>query len=178
MGMEIRELAEFRIEADLKEKIGEILRATFEGYPRGKTFLQQTPSFRLLAFDGQKLCGHMAVHHREISSQGKSHTIFGIADLCVLGPARKKGIASSLIHALEALAVTNEVEFLVLITDVHQFYLKNGFHTANNRCCWLVLQNNQSFGLVKRRVEDGLMYKEIGDSTWPKGEIDLMGHVF
>jgi len=178
MKTEITEIKEYKLEPDTAAEIACLLQQSFEGYPDGRHFLHQLPSFRLIVRNGSNLEGHVAIHHRIISSDEMIYNIFGIADLCVNTGARKSGIASALLDELEKIATEAQIDFLVLVTNVHKFYTKKGFEKAENVCRWVMVQNNKSLGLVRRRVEDGLMYKKLSDLPWPKNELDLMGHVF
>ncbi|TVR81565.1 MAG: GNAT family N-acetyltransferase [Saprospirales bacterium] len=178
MDLEIREINEYRLNPMLAAEIACLLQLSFTGYPAGKHFLHQIPSFRILAIESDEIIGHVAIHHRVISSDGEIFNVFGIADLCVAEENRKAGVAGEMLDRLEIIAVESGIDFLVLLTNVHDFYLKKGFQKADNPCRWMMIQNNHSLGLVRRRVEDGLMYKQMNDVEWPVKEIDLMGHVF
>ncbi|TVR89876.1 MAG: N-acetyltransferase [Saprospirales bacterium] len=178
MKIQIREIKEYKLDPEMAAKIAYLLQGSFSGYPRGKHFLHQLPSFRLLAESKDTLEGHVAIHHRIISCGEMIYNIFGISDLCVTEKSRKTGIATDLMTKLEQMAVEAQIDFLVLVTNVHEFYAKNGFERAENVCRWVMVQNNKSLGLVRRRVEDGLMYKKLSDLDWPNGELDLMGHIF
>nr|MBS0037120.1 GNAT family N-acetyltransferase [Saprospiraceae bacterium] len=176
--MNISKISECDIEENLSGEIEKILQSSFEGYPVGRTFFHQLPSFRVLGYEGKNLIGHLSVYHRVISSEGKFYEIFGIGDLCVKRDNQSTGVAGALIQFLENQARKSEVNFLMLVTDVNEFYLKKGFVEAGNICCWLMMQNNRSLGLVRRRLEGGFMYREVGKTSWPKSEIDLLGHIF
>lgn len=162
----------------LAAEIALLLQRSFAGYPAGKHFLHQIPSFRILAMENDEIIGHVAIHHRVISSEGSIFNVFGIADLCVSEGNRKGGVAGNLLERLEVIAEQSGIDFLLLLTNVDEFYLKKGFQKADNPCRWMMVQNNHSLGLVRRRVETGLMYKKMNDVEWPGKEIDLMGHVF
>ena len=176
--MQIQKVIEHTVNSDLSSKIADLLQRSFEGFPKGRIFFQQLPSFRIVVAENNTLIGHLAVHHRIISSNGVVFPIFGITDLCVAEMNQNSGIASSMLNYLEELAENSNIDFLMLVSGKNEFYLKRGFQLASNVCCWVMIQNNRSIGLVRRRVENGFMYRSIKDKVWPDGEIDLLGHVF
>lgn len=176
--MIIKEIPEYNLSKETVGDIAQLLQRSFEGYPSGQVFFQQLPSFRLLGMDGDELMAHMSVIHRVIASGGEPFRIFGIGDLCVKKENQHSGLGSSLISHLQDLAKKRGIDFLMLVSESNNFYVKHGFEVAENTCCWLMMQNNRSLGLVRRKLEGGFMYKEVGSKKWPEGEIDLLGHVF
>lgn len=156
-----------------------LLKNCFTDYPSGRSFLHQIPAFRWLVYDQyQQLIAHLAVIHRMINIGGTSASIFGISDLCVAPIAERNGLASHLIHKLEEKAIKSNIGFILLFARDHQLYLKNKYQLVNNSCRWLMIHNHCSFGLGARRIEKALMYKQIGNTSWNDGVVDLLGPAF
>ncbi|TVQ43593.1 MAG: GNAT family N-acetyltransferase [Saprospirales bacterium] len=176
--MQIKHLYEHYLDEELRRDIAELLSESFDGYPKGRVFFHQIPALRILAFQGDTLTGHLAIDHRIIHSGGVNFNIFGIVDLCVGKGYREAGLASGMLKYLHDLAKKSSIDFLMLVSGANEFYLNRGFSIANNVCCWMMVQNNRSIGLVRRKLEEGLMYKAVGDKVWPETEIDLLGHIF
>lgn len=176
--MQIKHLYEHNLVEELRREIAELLSDSFDGYPNGRVFFHQIPALRILASKNNTLIGHLAVDHRVIHSGGVNFSIFGIVDLCVGKEYREAGLATDMLKYLYDLAEKSGIDFLMLVSGANEFYLKRGFSIANNVCCWMMVQNNRSIGLVRRKLEEGLMYKAVGDKVWPETEIDLLGHIF
>jgi predicted N-acetyltransferase YhbS len=176
--MQINHFYEHNLNEDLSRKIAELLSESFDGYPKGRVFFHQIPAFRILAREGQELIGHLAVDHRIINSGGVFFRIFGIVDLCVKESMRQSGLATAMLVYLQELAKKSNIDFLLLVSGSNDFYLNRGFKIASNVCCWMMIQNNRSIGLVRRKLEEGFMFKAVSDKIWPETEIDLLGHIF
>lgn len=176
--MRIEKINEYELSSAQTLGISDLFNAVFEGYPEGLIYYNQVPDFRYLAWHENKLSGHVGVQHRKICVGGNILSVFGLVDLCVASDKQLSNVGSSLIQAVEQLAMKNSIEFLVLTSKEDEFYLKNGFHVATNPCRWLVIHNHQSMGVLKRTLNHGLMVKPLQNTIWPEGEIDFMGHMF
>jgi hypothetical protein len=176
--MKIDKIPEYELSKDQTSAIGELFKAVFEGYPEDFIYYNQVPDFRFLAWNDDKLVGHVGVHFRKICVGGTILSVFGIVDLCVATDNQLTNVGSNLIHEVYDLGLKNNVDFLVLTSDEDEFYLKNGFQVVKNPCRWLVIHNHVSMGVLKRTLNHGLMVKPINQATWPAGELDFMGHMF
>ncbi len=176
--MIITRIEEFQIIEAVQQAISQLLATAFSTYPPGRTYYKQKPSFRYLAWEDDKLIGHLAVEHRMISIGGRETPIFGIADLCISPNHQQKQIASELLQQLEQLGKSHGIQFLLLVAQEHGVYLKNGFRLVHNPCKWLIIQEHQSLGLGHRKLKDCLMVKALGPLKWSDGLVDFMGHIF
>ena len=177
--MRIERIEEFRIHAEVKQAIRELFKLSFPDYPKDQIYFKQIPDFRYLCWQDQILVGHMAIEHRLISLDNKLAKIFGVVDLCVAPAFQRQHIASELLKELESLAMDNEIDFIVLLAKNHELYKNNGFETHNNICRWLIIHESQSFGIARRRVDNSLMVKVIGDrAQWQSGQVDFLGPIF
>ncbi len=176
--MKTTRIEEFKVSPDQKKAIETLLRKCFSEYPRGRSYYKQLPSFRYLAYDGDKLIGHMGVEHRMMKAGNEVCSVFGIADICVDTDYQHQKVGSSLIKKLEKLGKKNKVDFMLLMADDHQLYLKNDFEIISNTCRWLMINEHQTLGVGHRKIEDCIMVKSLNGKTWGNGLIDFLGHIF
>jgi GNAT superfamily N-acetyltransferase len=169
---------ESRIGEQLKLRISGLLAQSFPGYPSGRIYYRQLPSFRYLASAGGELVGHLAVEHRMINAGGTHACIFGIADLCVEAQYQSRQIGSGLLQAAETDARNEGIDFLVLISDEHGFYERAGFRVADNICRWVSIGDHVSIGLVQGRLPGSLLVKPLGGKKWGEGVVDFLGYMF
>ena len=176
--MKIQRIEEFLIDDKIHSHIRELLDHSFSGYPEERTYFKQLPHFRFLCWDQEKLIGHMAVDHRVINNNGQVHPIFGVIDLCVAEAYQHKKIASNLLENLEEIGTSNGIDFIVLMAKNHQLYKSKDFQLKKNICQWMVINSHQTYGVVRRRVEQSLMIKPLGDKYWDAGLVDFLGPAF
>ncbi len=171
-------IEEIQIGAKQQSAIYNLLKDAFGAYPHDRIYANQLPSFRFLVWDKNTLIGHMAVEYRTINIGQETAKVFGIADLCVDKNYQHKNIATTLLQQLEELGQKSFIDFILLIAPDHGVYEKNGFQLVDNPCRWLMINNHQTFGVGNRKIEDCLLVKQIGSTSWPAGLVDLLGHIF
>ena len=174
----IEKIEEYELSSHQHQLIKFLLQQAFPSYPTTKSFFNQLPNFRFLAWQKEQLIGQMGVAHRLITLNGSSYKIFGIIDICVDTAFQSKEIASTFLNQLENIAKSTEVDFLVLISKDHQLYLKNGFQLVENIGKWLIVHNRQTLGVAHRRLDDCLMIKSIQNKRWEEGTVDFLGAIF
>lgn len=176
--MTIQRIEELFIDIPTREAIHSLLEDSFPDYPQGQTYYKQLPDFRYLAWEAQELIGHMAIEHRLINNDGQILRIFGIADLCVAKSFQRQRIATKLIQQLLELSQTIGIDFILLIAEEDTFYHQIGFHPVQNNCQWVLIHRHETFGVVQRRMDSGLMIKGVSEKNWRNGKVDFLGHVF
>jgi GNAT superfamily N-acetyltransferase len=169
---------ESKINEHLRLQISALLAQSFPGYPSGRIYYRQLPSFRYLASAGEELVGHLAVEHRMINAGGAPASIFGLADLCVEARKQSMQIGSGLLQALEKDARSEGIDFLVLVSGERGFYERAGFRVENNICRWVSIGDHISVGLVQGRLPGSLLVKPLGDKKWGEGVVDFLGYMF
>jgi len=175
---EIVRKEESGIGQQLKLSISQLLGQSFPGYPSGRIYYRQLPSFRYLASDGDELVGHLAVEHRMINAGGVPASIFGIADHCVAAGWQHRKIGSALLKAAEEDAISGEIDFLVLISSERGFYEQAGFSVEGNICRWVSIGDHVSIGLVQGRLPGSLLVKPLSGKKWGEGVVDFLGYMF
>ncbi len=176
--MELERIEEFQIAEATHLAIQQLLEEAFSGYPEGRSFFKQLPDFRYLLWQGDQLAAHMAVEHRLINNADQLLHIFGVADLCVAASFQQRKLASRLLEELTQLGKQHRIDFLVLQANEAKLYENNGFQPQENLCQWLLITQNKTLGVARRRIEHSLMVKPLGDKIWKPGLVDFLGHVF
>lgn len=176
--MMVQRLEEFQISDDVRKSIRRLMESCFADYPGNRIYFKQLPNFRYLVWENDQLIAHMAVEHRMISNNGIPFQIFGIADLCVATEFQHQKHASHLLQLLEELGRKNGIDFVVLNATEFQLYKNNGFQLVENICTWLVIQSHRTIGVVRRRLDQSLMVKALGEKQWQAGDLDFLGYAF
>lgn len=176
--IQIIRVEEYRIGEELKLQISSLLAGSFPGYPSGRVYYRQLPSFRYLAMAGKQLLGHLAAEHRMINAGGLPASIFGISDLCVDKDHQSLQIGSRLLQTLEKDALGERIDFLLSIGSERSFYERLGFRVADNVCRWMSIGDHISIGLVQGRLPGSLLVKPLGDKKWGEGVVDFLGYMF
>ncbi len=175
--LQFEKIAEYEIQKETHSKIQTLLQQSFDAYPQ-RSYYKQVPNFRWLVWDGANLVGQMGVEHRIITLDGEPTRIFGVVDLCIHPNYRSAAIATHLIRKLEELGIKSEVDFIVLFADNHSLYIKNGFEHVTNLCKWMMINEHKTLGVARRRLNDCILVKPLGDKKWTTGEVDFLGIVF
>ena len=176
--MKLQRLEEFQLDGKKKAAIRNLFDHCFPDYPKGQIYYKQLPNFRYLAWDANTLIGHLAVDHRVINNGGKVLHIFGVVDLCVLPIYQHRRIASDMLKVLEQLAKENGIDCVLLVAADATLYENNGYRYISNTCRWVLINNHQTLGVIKRNLPDSLMVKILSEVNWNDGELDFLGAVY
>lgn len=107
--MQIDEKIEYDIKPQVHQKITELRNRCFPKNSKDRSYFKQLPHFRYLAYEDGILVGQMGVDHRVISVSEQVFIIFGVIDLCVSSDYQDRGIASTLLKRLSALAEDKQI---------------------------------------------------------------------
>ena len=176
--MNIERIEELKISATKRKEIHQLLDNCFPGYPKGRTYYKQLPSFRYLAYQEEKLIGHLSVEHRMIAIDQKPFAIFGVTDVCVAKEFRQKSIGATLLNKVEDLGKNHQIDFILLTATEHDLYLKNGYELHSNTCRWLFINDHQTLGVKNQHLAEALLIKPLGVQKWSDGMVDFLGTVF
>ncbi len=177
LDVNIQTLPEWLLGEEARDAISELLQASFEGYPEETISIYQKPSMRLLAYYKEQLIGHTAIDYRFIASEGKKYPVLGLTDFCVLNSFQDAHVGKAILEEVEKLSTATSVDFVLLNATNPRFYEKNGYQVVSNSCRWLLINNGVSMGVLRRSLKNSLAVKAVGQSPWPKGEIDFLGHM-
>lgn len=176
--MKIIKKIEYNITPILHGEITRLKNDCFPEHSKPRSYFKQLPHFRFLAYEDDKLVGHMGVDHRVISVGESIFTIFGVIDLCVSSQYERRGIASKMLCKVSSLATQKGIDFLFLVADNHKLYEKNGFLMISTFLSWLRISDHKNYGVAVERIENELMIKQIGSKAWPDEPVDLLGYLF
>jgi len=127
----VERIEELRLSQTQEEQIAQLVDETFSVDFQGRSFFQNRHHCRFLAFQHDKLVGHLAIAYRAIHMGARRTDIIGIGEVAVALNARKQGIASELVQcALEEGQLAN-ADFAMLF-GTEKLYSKAGFLTVPN----------------------------------------------
>ncbi len=175
--MKIELIEEFSLDASQRESIGQLLAESFTDFPQSRTYSKQSPHWRLLATEGDRLLGHLGLDHRMIGTTTGPARLLGIIDVCVDPSVRGRGIASRLLTRVDELAAEHGIEFLMLFTTDERLYERHGYRRRSNPLRWMKVHEHRTIGIGEEPLEE-LMVKDVGERPWPEGLVDLLGYQF
>ena len=178
--MQVQWVNELELDTETKLQIADLLQACFyEEDFHGRHYFKQLPHSRLLLKDKDQLIGHLGLDYRVMTLNAQPINVLGIIELCILPNQQKQGLVRLLIDELEELVnkFKNNIDFLLLVTDQHDFYRRFGFKLTAQHARWLVTEEHINYGLKEGFINDCLMYKQIGQKTWSEnGKLEWMGY--
>lgn len=174
----ITRIDEYQIDEDLKKDLAALLSESFPGFPAGRIYYKQLPSFRFLAWEKDRLIGQLAVEHRIINAGGAPASIFGLSDLCVAPGKQGLKVGSRLLEQVEAEGRQFGIDFLLMVSSEREYFEHRGYRVADNICRWVSIGDHVSFGLVQGRLPGSLMLKSLSGKKWGEGVADFLGYMF
>jgi len=175
----ISKVLEWDIDTNIGESIYHLLNESFSGYPHGRIFFRQQPAFRYLVWQQDELIGHCGIDSRCVYNGGELKKIFGLSDFCIAPGHQSSGVGRLLLEKIISDSQNSQVEFILSFSGEHAFYRKLGFQQYDTLCKWLIISNDQSFGLVNRKLTDCLFVLPLKeDAVWDGTFTDLLGSVF
>jgi predicted N-acetyltransferase YhbS len=177
--IEIVAIPEYAIPAEVCSQLQTLLDQCFPGTFEGRTYFKQLPHFRLLAMDAGSVVAQVGIDGRVVTVGGTIVSIFGLIDTAVHPARRGERIGTQLLTEAERIARASQREFLVLMADRHDLYLKEGYVRVQPALTkWLAIENRQSVELMTRDLSDCFMVKPLTEKSWPAGTIDMLGYIF
>jgi len=177
--MNIVAMPEYEISGNVCSQLQGLLEECFPDTFEGRTYFKQLPHLRLLAMDAGLVVGQVGIDGRVVNVGGTVISIFGRIDLAVHPGSRGRRIGTMLLGHAERFARAWNRDFLVLMADRHDLYLREGYsrvQPAHTR--WLAIDNRQSVEVIERDLGNCFMVKSLIDREWPEGTIDMLGYLF
>lgn len=178
--MTVELIEEFRLDADTKKQIADLVRVCFpEEEFNGRTYFKQLPHYRLLLKEKTKVIGQLGLDYRVMKLNDKAINVLGIIDLTVLPSYQGQGFGTKLLKELDKIVAQNihNVDFLFLVADKHKFYENCGYKLTKQKVKWLAIEEHINYGLQEKKIDDCLMYKQVGQFAWTEnGELDMFGY--
>jgi predicted N-acetyltransferase YhbS len=177
--MRLDQIEEYRIDFVTQNAIQALLQKSFEFYPSDRIFYKQVPSFRLLLWDKDILAAQVGIVFRVISLDKQPFRIFGLMDLCVDENYRSRRIGSKILKKIEKIGQENNIDFILLLGGIQDYYQQKGFQMVENSCRWVLLKDYETLGIINRKIPETLLIKSLSDKKWDENaNLDLMGFVF
>jgi len=173
---------EYQITKEISHQINLLLKHSFgNDFYKGRDYFKQIPHHRLLLWEEEELVAHLGVDHRVMSLDGNPVYTFGIIDFCVHESCRGKGLGKNILEYIEKIAreSSHKVDFLFLVTDTPAYYAKLGYSAVQHEIIWLKIDQHQSLGLGKEKIDDvSFMIKVISGKPWEAEQLDMLGYMF
>lgn len=179
--MRVEFLPEIEIDKSTSDAIVGLLAQCFPGEGHeGRDYFKQLPHHRFLAYQDERLVGHLGVDLRVMNLNGQAVKVFGAIDVCVAPDRQGSGIGTELLQRFETIARdSNRVDFLFLLAKNPAIYEKLGYKTTLLQTTWLKIDQHKNYGLGNELITDALLfYKAISDIQWNDGELDLLGYMY
>ncbi|HIF5636864.1 TPA: GNAT family N-acetyltransferase [Vibrio parahaemolyticus] len=142
-----------------------------------RSYYKQLPHMRALKYLGDKIVGYMGLDYRVVSVGNENFKVLGVIDFCVDSEYQGEGIGSSMLSHLADYAFTKDVDFIILISDLHAFYSSNGYQRVDMLSSWLRLSEHKNYGVAVEYVDD-LYVKSISGKSWTDGHMDWLGYMY
>ncbi len=166
-------LEDHQVDESLDLKLRELLSTCFvygeatEVFRRQRYF-KDKPQHRYMRWHQGQLIAHIAVHEKQVSIDGESKSICGIAEVCVAEDHRGKGLVKELLAEIHQQRAEAGDAFSVLFGDT-EVYSSSGYQdVANVSCCF----DGENWVKV-----DHVMVK-ILNQEWPNQPVKLIGIPF
>ncbi len=170
-------IAEIDLTAKQHRQIQKLRNSSFPEHKVDRSYYKQLPHYRVLEYDTSRLIGYMGLDYRVIGVGESCYKILGVIDLCVDKKQRGKGTGTSMLAQLSDFAAKKDVDFIILISDHAEYYLKNGFERIKAHSSWLRLHEHKNFGVAFDHIDD-LFVKSVQGKKWPPGHVDWLGYMF
>ena len=170
-------LPEIELDATTHQAIQILRNSSFPDSAVERSYYKQLPHYRALQYAGAELIGHAGLDYRVINVGEKALKILGIIDFCVHVDRRGQGIGTAMLEQLSAYAERKDVDFIILIADNEDFYIRNGFQQVQSRNFWLRIDEHKNYDVAREDIDD-LYIKPVGSKKWPVGDVDWLGSMF
>jgi N-acetylglutamate synthase-like GNAT family acetyltransferase len=178
--MTVEIIDEFRLDRETKQQIAELVKVCFpESEYNGRTYYKQLPHYRLLLREEKKIVGQLGLDYRVMTLNGKPINVLGVVDLTILPSYQGKGLGTKLLKELDNIIEPEKqnIDFLFLVADKHEFYERSGYTLTKQKVKWLTIEEHINYGPQEKEFDDCLMYKQVGKIEWTEnGELDMFGY--
>ncbi|WP_436532876.1 GNAT family N-acetyltransferase [Actinoplanes sp. HUAS TT8] len=177
MTTEVKRRPEAEIDPQLHVALQSLLVACFADYP-SRIYFKIPPHFRYVVTEGPAVLAQLGVELRVIRVGEQVLRTFAVVDVCVRDDRRGQGLASRLLAEVTSYATACGMDFVLLFADNDALYRRHGFVRVDNPLTWVKINDHRTIGLARAVTPHEMMIRPVTGSTWPTGEIDLLGHVF
>lgn len=159
------------------EAVTELRNQSFPSFEFDRSYFKQLPHMRALEVHNDRLVAYMGLDYRAVRVGSYVYNVLGVIDFCVDKEYRKQGIGSRMLSELTHYAEEKNVDFIVLMSELNVFYLKNGFQRVELESEWLRINEHKSYGIASEYIDD-LYIKKVGAKEWYSGPMDWLGYMY
>ncbi|PID29198.1 MAG: GNAT family N-acetyltransferase [Candidatus Cloacimonadota bacterium] len=150
---------------------------SFPEHKVNRSYYKQMPHMRALQYKGEILVGYLGLDYRAIKVGDEVYKVLGIIDFCVAEQWRGRGIGSFMLSEVSSFAEEKDVDFIILISELEEFYLRHGFIKVEGIHSWLRISEHVNYGVAVEHIEE-LFIKPISGKQWVSGDIDWLGYMY
>ena len=150
---------------------------SFPEHQVDRSYYEQLPHMRGLKYLDGTLVGHMGLDFRVVSVGEEVYKVLGVVDFCVDRALQGQGIGTSMLSQLSGYVETKDVDFIILISELNDFYTKKGYRRIDALSSWLRLHEHKNYGVTAEKI-DSLYVKPVGDKNWRGGSVDWLGYLY
>lgn len=150
---------------------------SFPEYQAPRSYYKQLPHYRYLKYAGDVLVGYMGLDYRVIGIDGAVYNTLGVVEICVKKEYRRSGEGSLMLASLAEYAENRSIDFIILMSDLDEFYIKNGYEKITAHHTWLRLHEFKNYGVAHEEIDE-FFVKSISGKVWANGYVDWLGYMF
>ncbi|MFM2642551.1 GNAT family N-acetyltransferase [Vibrio chagasii] len=170
-------ISEIEVSKEQHQAITTLRNSSFPEHQVQRSYYKQLPHMRALQHHEGQLVGYLGLDYRMINVGGHAFKVLGVIDFCIAEDVRGKGLGSTMLSELDAYAKERDVDFIILISELHSFYSSHGYNRVVVDHSWLRLNEHLSYGIAVEEVDD-LYVKSISGVSWPSGNVDWLGYMY
>ncbi len=170
-------ISEIEVSKEQHQAITTLRNSAFPEHQVQRSYYKQLPHMRALKHHEGQLVGYLGLDYRMINVGGHAFKVLGVIDFCIAEDVRGKGLGSTMLSELDAYAKERDVDFIILISELHSFYSSHGYNRVVADHSWLRLNEHLSYGIAVEEVDD-LYVKSISGVSWPSGNVDWLGYMY
>lgn len=170
-------IPEIDLTAEEHDLISELRNDSFPEHQVPRSYYKQLPHYRCVEYEREVLVGYMGLDYRAVGVGGSNFKVLGVIDFCIKKEHRGAGLGSSMLLSLAEYAERKDVDFIILISDLDELYLKNGYLKMSASHSWLRLNEFKNYGVAHEPIDE-FYVKPISGKDWVEGHVDWLGYMY
>ncbi|EHZ2652376.1 GNAT family N-acetyltransferase [Vibrio vulnificus] len=168
---------EIDVTKEQHDAIESLRNQVFPDHQANRSYYKQLPHMRALQYENNILVGYLGLDYRVIKVGDEVYNVLGIIDFCVAEQWRGKGIGSLMLSEVSSFAQGKAVDFIMLISELDEFYRKQGYSKVEGIHSWLRLHEHTNYGVAVEHIDE-LFIKSISGKQWANGHVDWLGYMY
>ncbi|CAK1834000.1 Acetyltransferase (GNAT) family protein [Vibrio crassostreae] len=158
-------ISEIEVSKEQHQAITDLRNSAFPDHQVERSYYKQLPHMRALEYREGRLAGYLGLDYRMISVGDSAYKVRG------------QGVGTSMLSELDEYAKNRDVDFIILISDLHDFYSSQGYVQTPSTNSWLRLHEHLSYGVAVEEIND-LYVKSLNGKQWCLGDVDWLGYMY